>query len=94
MVHAHRGRSHDSRVEEATLTLVEVERGEALNDKTKNVLLFSLLGSEGLRQFGSDPVVLQMNEQVPPTHAAFQAAMKQRFHHPACISRACLDFQN
>ncbi len=76
------------------LTLVEVERGEALNAKTKNALLFSLLGSEGLRQFGSDPVVAQMDDQTPPTHAVFQAAVKQRFHRPASISRACLDFQN
>ncbi|MCP4546696.1 MAG: hypothetical protein GY835_09565, partial [bacterium] len=44
------------------LTLVEAERGEALNDKTKNALVFGLLGSEGLRQFGSDPIVAMMSE--------------------------------
>ncbi len=75
-------------------TLVEVERRESLNVKMKNALLFSLLGSEGLHQFDSDPVISQMNEQVPPMPEAFQAAVKQRFHCPANISRACLYFHN
>ncbi len=42
---------------DAYLHLVELERGEALTASTKNSLLFSLLGQEGLRQFGNDPIV-------------------------------------
>ncbi len=36
---------------ESYLDLVETERGAALDNKTKNQLLFSLLGTEGVRQF-------------------------------------------
>ncbi len=76
------------------LTLIEAERGEALNDKTKNALLFGLLRSEGLRQFGSDPIVARMDDTPPPTHTAFQAAVRQRFYRSPSISHACLDFAN
>ncbi len=76
------------------LTLVEAVRGEALNDKMKNALIFGLLGSEGLCQFGSDPIVVKMDDTPPPTHMAFQAAVRQRFYHSPSVSRAYLDFAN
>ncbi len=76
------------------LTLVEAERGVVLNNKTKNVLIFGLLGSEGLRQFGSNPIIAKMDETPPLTHMAFQATVRQRFYCSPSISRACLDFAN
>ncbi len=74
--------------------LVEAERGEALNDKMKNALLFSLLGSEGLCQFGSDPIMATMDATPPPMHTAFQAAVRQHFYRSPSILHACLDFAN
>ncbi len=60
------------------LSLVELERGEALANKMKNSLLFGLLGSEGLRQFGGDPIVECMVDDAT-THVAFQAAIQKCF---------------
>ncbi len=63
---------------DAYFRLLVLERGEDLTASTKNSLLFSLLGQEGLRQFGNDPVVATMTE-VATTHAIFRAAMHCRF---------------
>ncbi len=76
------------------LTLVEVECAETLNDKTKNTLLFSLLGLEGLHQFGSNLIMGKMDDTPLPTHMAFQAAVRQCFHCSPSILHACLDFAN
>ncbi|MCP4540096.1 MAG: hypothetical protein GY832_23405, partial [Chloroflexi bacterium] len=76
---------------DAWLRLVELERGEALGASTKNSLLFSLLGQEGLRQFGNDPVVAAMTEAAT-THDVFRAAIRRRFRCSTNVARACFDF--
>ncbi len=70
---------------------VELERGEALTASTQNSLLFSLLGQEGLRQFGNDPVVATMTEAAT-TYAIFRAAVRRRFKRTTNVARACFDF--
>ncbi len=67
------------------LTLVELERGEVVEDKTKNRLLFGLLGSEALRQLGDDPIVAQLHDHAT-THAAFQEAVRRVFTTAAVMS--------
>ncbi len=75
------------------LSLVELERGEALANKTKNSLLFGLLGSEGLCQFGGDPIMDRMADDAT-TDAAFQATIQKCFQRPKTIARARFDFRN
>ncbi len=74
----------------AYLTLVEAERGVALEHLVKNSMLFSLLGTEGQRRFASHPIIATI---ATATHEAFQAAMKTFFKKPVNIARACLDFR-
>ncbi len=76
---------------DAYLHLVGLERGKALTASTKNSLLFSLLGQEGLRQFGNNPVVATMTEDAT-THAIFWAAVRKKTrrsslldHHRALV---------
>ncbi len=76
---------------DAYLHLVELERGEALTPSTKNSLLFSLLGREGLHQFGNDPMVATMTKDAT-THAIFWAAVRRHFKWTTNIARACFDF--
>ncbi len=76
---------------DAYLRLVELERGEALTASTKNSLLFSLLGQEGLRQFGNDPIVATMTAEAT-SHAIFRAAMHCRFKLTTNVAHTCFDF--
>ncbi len=76
---------------DAYLRLVELERGEALSASMKNSLLFSLLGQEGLCQFGNDPVVATMTED-DTMHAIFRAAVRHHFKWTTNVARACFDF--
>ncbi len=76
---------------DAYLCLVELERGEALTASTKNSLLFSLLGQEGLCQFANDPVVATMTADAT-MHTIFQAAMRRHFKRTTNVTRACFDF--
>ncbi len=76
---------------DAYLCLVELERGEALTASTKNSLLFSLLGLEGLHQFRNDPVVATMTKDAT-THAIFRAAICRHFKRATNVTRACYDF--
>ncbi len=63
-----------------------------MTDQLKNTLLFSLLGTEGLRQFRSNPIVTKMNEAAM-THAIFKAAVTKFLQCPTSIPCACLDFR-
>ncbi len=74
------------------IRLVQLKRGENLDDATKNSLLFKLVGFEGLRQFGSDTLVPLMTEAAT-THTHFQDPVKAHFHHPVTVACAVLDFQ-
>ncbi len=71
---------------------MQLERGETLDDATKNSLLFNLLGLEGLRQFCSNPLVPLMTDATT-MHALFQDAVKVRFHYPVTVAWAILNFQ-
>ncbi len=57
---------------ESYVDLIEAERGEAMDNKVKNSLRFTLLGSEGQRQFGSNPIV-PLRSEAATTHAVFKA---------------------
>ncbi len=76
---------------DAYLCLVELERGEDLTASTKNGLPFSLLGQEGLRQFGNDPAVATMTKAAT-THAIFQATVCCCFKWTTNVACACFDF--
>ncbi len=57
------------------IDLVEAERGVVMENKIKNSLLFTLLGSEGQRQFGSNPIV-PLRSEAATTHAIFKAEVR------------------
>ncbi len=69
----------------AYLTLVEAERRVALTNAVKNSILFSLLGMEGQRHFGSHPLVATLGDDAT-THASFQEVMKAFFKKPMNIA--------
>ncbi len=60
-----------------------------LTDEDKNTYLFSLLGSEGVRQFAANPAYSRL-ETAP--HADFAAAVKQHFSRKPHLARAHFDF--
>ncbi len=57
---------------ESYINQVEAERGMAMENKIMNSLLFTLLGLEGQRQFGSNPIV-PLRSEAATTHAVFKA---------------------
>ncbi len=59
---------------DAYLDLLEEERGQALTAALKNSLLFSLLGPEGQRHFGSHPLVPKIKDATT-TYALFKKAI-------------------
>ncbi len=65
---------------ESYLDLVETERGAALDNKTKNQLLFGLLRTEGVRQFGRTEAIDMIKTDM---FNIFSSAIKEYFQHPA-----------
>ncbi len=76
---------------ESCLQLAQVEGNEQATDQLKNALLFSLSGTKGLGQFGSNSIIAMMNEAAT-THMILQAAVPTFLQHPTSVPCACLDF--
>ncbi len=75
---------------ESYLDLVETERGAVLDNKMKNQLLFSLLRTEGVRQFGRTEAIDRIKTD---TLDIFLAAVKEYFQHPVSKCKCHFDMQ-
>ncbi len=74
------------------LDLAEEERGQVLMAALKNSLLFSLLGTEGQRCFGSHPLVPKIKEAATK-YVLFKKAVLDHFKRPTNVARTCLEFR-
>ncbi len=75
---------------ESYIRLIEMERG-TLDDHVRNDLLFSLLGTEGIRQFSSHDLIQAI---ATATWNEFRTAIKEHFQQPVTKVRARLASAN
>ncbi len=74
------------------IRLLEFDRAP-LGEGIKKMLLFQLLGAEGMRQFGNEPAAARLEDDIY-TFDTFADAVEAFFHKPMKPARGQLDFHN